>query len=30
MDTDGQIHGADKHGAVATSDDPIVVLEKQP
>lgn len=30
MDTDGQIHGADKNGAVATSDDPIVVLEKQP
>ena len=30
MDTDGKIHGADKHGALATSDDPIVTPEKQP
>jgi hypothetical protein len=30
MDTDGQIHGADKHGTLATSDDPVVAAEKQP
>lgn len=30
MDIDGKIHGADKHGALATSDDPIVPPEKQP
>jgi len=30
MDVDGQIHGADKHGAFATSDDPAVSPEKQP
>ena len=30
MDVDGHIHGADKHGALATSDDPLVVAEKQP
>lgn len=30
MDIDGKIHGADKHGALATSDDPIVTPEMQP
>ncbi len=30
MDIDGHIHGADKHGALASSDDPVVTAEKQP
>jgi type II secretory pathway pseudopilin PulG len=30
LDTSGQIHGEDKHGALASSDDPVVVDEKQP
>jgi hypothetical protein len=30
LDTAGQIHGDDKHGSVASGDDPVVVTEKQP
>ena len=29
LDTAGQIHGEDKHGSVASQDDPVVVVEKQ-
>jgi hypothetical protein len=30
LDTAGKIHGADKHGTVATSDDPVIGSEKSP
>jgi hypothetical protein len=30
LDKDGKIHGADKHGTVATSDDPVIDSEKSP
>ncbi len=30
LDTAGQIHGEDKHGSVASEDDPVVVVEKEP
>lgn len=30
LDAAGKVHGADKHGAVATSDDPVIGSEKTP
>jgi hypothetical protein len=30
MDTDGKVHADDKHGAVATYEDPLIAGEKAP